>query len=71
MRAMLSARGRFGVFRIFVTRTAEVTSSSVDIYHSPFLGVWVRFTSAHFLEMQLISCIVTCNVRFCASKNFL
>ena len=39
MRAMLSARGIFGVFRIFVTRTAEVTSSSADIYHSPFLGV--------------------------------
>ena len=35
MRAMLSARGIFGVFRIFVTRTAEVTSLSVDIYHSP------------------------------------
>ena len=32
---MLSAWGIFSVFRIFVTRTAEVTSLSVDIYHSP------------------------------------
>ena len=32
---MLSAWGIFDVIRIFVTRTAEVTSLSVDIYHSP------------------------------------
>ena len=36
---MLSARGIFGVFHIFDTRTAEVTFLSVDVYHSPFLGV--------------------------------
>ena len=36
---MLSAWGIFGVFRIFDTRTAEVTFLSVDVYHSPFLGV--------------------------------
>ena len=28
--------GIFGIFRIFVTRTAEVTTLSVDIYQSPF-----------------------------------
>ena len=59
MRAMLSARGIFGVFRIFVTRTAEVTSLSVDIYYNPFLGVQVRLTRPHFLELQ----------SFCNSKK--
>ena len=49
---MLSAWGMFGVFRIFVTRTAKVTSLSVDIYRNPFLGEWVRFKRAQFLELQ-------------------
>ena len=49
---MLSALGILGVFRIFVTRTAEVTSLAVDVYHSPIMGVQVRFRTAHFLELQ-------------------
>ena len=36
---MLSALEILGVFRIFVTRMAEVTSLAVDVYHSPIMGV--------------------------------